>query len=314
MYEKSLEPEYLEKARVRFQRLLSGKHFKINREAVDALITVSIDIHIHAWPDAYVARQYSEIEIGQQATAAGLRALVFKCHSTPSAGRTPLVQEAVNAYAQRIDKAPTQILGGIVLNYCVGGLNPHAVEACSKFSGRYVWLPSVHASHHFRVQGKKGGIPVLDDRKKVLPELKEVLKIIAEQNMILGLAHQTTEERFIIVKQAKKLGVKRISADHPQGIINKMTVRQMKEMAELGVYMCIQNQTIFSHELNEETLEMIKKVPLDRLVYGSDLSQWGAPHPIDGIRLLIEVLMKFAVPKNRLKKIFNENPKRLLFG
>ena len=91
MYEKSLEPEYLKKAQVRFQRLLSGKHFKINREAVNALITGSSDLHIHAWPDAYVARQYSEIEIGQQATAAGMRALVFKCHSTPSAGRTPLV-------------------------------------------------------------------------------------------------------------------------------------------------------------------------------------------------------------------------------
>ena len=314
MQEKSLEPEYLDKARLRFQRLLSGKHFHIKREAVDALISGAIDIHIHARPDAYVARQYSEIEIGRKATEAGMRALVFKCHSTPSAGRTPLVQEAVNEYADCIDRSPTQIIGGVVLNYCVGGINPHAVETCAKFGGRYVWLPSVHASHHFRVQGKNGGIEVLDDRKKILPELKEVFKLIAEKDMILGLAHQTTAERFIIVKEAKKLGVSRISADHPQGIVNKMTVGQMAQMAKLGVYMCIQNQTIFSHELNEETLEMIKKVPIERLVYGSDLSQWGAPHPLDGIRLLIEVLLKFAIPKGRLKKIFSENPKRLLFG
>ena len=243
-----------------------------------------------------------------------MQALVFKCHSTPSAGRTPLVQEALNEYARQTDQKATRIIGGVVLNHCVGGINPHAVEACAKFGGRYVWLPSVHASHHFRVQGKKCGIPVLDDRKKLLPELKAVLKLISENDLILGLAHQSTEERFIIVKAAKKLGVKRISADHPQGLINKMTVAQMTEMARLGVYMCIQNQTIFSHELNEETLEMIRKVPLERLVYGSDLSQWGAPHPLDGIRLLLEVLLKFAVPKSRLKKIFSENPRRLLFG
>ena len=177
-----------------------------------------------------------------------------------------------------------------------------------------MWLPSIHASHHFRVQGKEGGIPVLDEKKRVRPELREVLKIIKEQDMVLGLAHQTTEERFIIVGEAKEFGVKRISADHPQGFVNKMTVDQMKEMAELGVYMCIQNQTIFSHDLNDETLEMIEKIPTDRLVYGSDLTQWGAVHPVEGVRILIEALLKFAVPVETLKKILIENPAQLLFG
>ena len=314
MDEKSLDPKVLEVARVRFQRLLSGNHFHITKEMVDGLIPGSIDLHIHAWPDAYVARQHSEIEIGRRATDARMHAVVFKCHSTPSAGRSPLVQEAVDDYAAREGKVPTRIIGGIVLNYCVGGINPHAVETCARFGGRYVWLPSVHASHHFRVQGKEGGIPVLDDRKRVLPELKEVLKIVAEQDMVLGLAHQSTEERFLIVKESKELGIKRISADHPQGLINKMSVEQMKGMAEMGVSMCIQSQTIFSHELNDETLEMIQKVPVERLVYGSDLTQWGAVHPVEGIRMLIEILLKFGVPGETIGKIFIENPKRLLFG
>lgn len=314
MIEKSLEPENLERARARFQRLLSGKHFHITKEMVDSVMLGSIDLHVHAWPDAYVARQFSEIEIGRSATEAGMQAIVFKCHSTPSAGRTPLVQEAVDEHAVRLEKTPARIIGGVVLNYCVGGLNPQAVQACAQFGGRYVWLPSVHSSHHFRVQGKEGGIPVLDVQKKVLPELKDILKIVAEQDMVLGLAHQSTEERFIIVKEAKNMGVKRISADHPQAMINKLTVGQMKEMAEMGVSMCIQNQTIFSHELNDETLDMIKKVPLEKLVYGSDLTQWGAVHPVAGIRLLIEILLKFAVSEDILRKIFIENPARLLFG
>jgi hypothetical protein len=313
MYEKSLDPALLDVARVRFQRLLSGKHFHIKKDMVDRLIPGSIDLHVHAWPDAYVARQYSEIEIGRRATDVGMAAVVFKCHSTPSAGRAGLVQEAVDEYAGKAGKTPTQIIGGVVLNYCVGGINPHAVETCAKFGGRYVWLPSVHASHHFRVQGKEGGIPVLDDQKRVLPELREVLKIIAEWDMILGLAHQSTEERFLIVREAKEIGVKRISADHPQGLINKMTVDQMKEMAEMGVDMCIQNQTIFSHELNDETMEMIAKIPGERLVYGSDLTQWGAVHPVDGIRMLVEILLKFGVQEETLKKIFIENPRQLLF-
>lgn len=313
MYEKSLEPELLATARERFQRLLSGKHSHVTKEIVDSLIPGSIDLHIHAWPDAYVARQYSEIQIGKRATDAGMRAVTFKCHSTMSAGRAPLVQEAVDEYAQVTGRPAARIIGGVVLNYCVGGINPKAVQACAGFGGRYVWLPSVHSSHHFHVQGKEGGIPVLDTKKQVLPELEQVLKIIAEKDMVLGLAHQSTEERFIIVEKAKKLGVKRISADHPQGLVNKMTVEQMAQMAELGVYMCVQNQTIFSHELNDETIEMIGKVRNDRLVWGSDLTQWGAVHPVEGLRLLIEILMKFAVPETTIRAIVSENPARLLF-
>jgi predicted TIM-barrel fold metal-dependent hydrolase len=108
--------------------------------------------------------------------------------------------------------------------------------------------------------------------------------------------------------------VKWISASHPQGRINKMTVEQMKELAELGVYICIQNQTIYSHDLNDETLEMIKQVPVDKLVYGSDLTMWGGVHPVDGVRLLIEVLLGYGVPEETVRKIFIDNPKKLLFG
>lgn len=314
MFEKSLEPEMMQITKARWKRMLSRKNFQIHRETVDDLMSGSIDIHIHAWPCAYVARQFSEIEIGRRATDAGLRAVVFKCHSTPTSGRAPLVQEAVDEYAQRVEKTATQIIGGVALNYSVGGINPHVVEASANFGGRYVWLPSVHASHCYRVQSREGGIPVLDDHKNVLPEVQDVLKITAERDMILGLAHQSTEERFIITRKAKELGVKSISASHPQGRINKMTVEQMKDLAELGVYICIQNQTIYSSDLNDETLEMIEKIPGDRLVYGSDLTMWGGVHPVEGVRLLIEVLLGYGIAEETVRRIFKDNPERLLFG
>jgi hypothetical protein len=143
--------------------------------------------------------------------------------------------------------------------------------------------------------------------------VREVLRLIAEQDMVLALAHQSTEERFTIVREAKELGVRRICADHPQGLINKMTVEQMAELAELGVVICIQNQSIFRHELNDETMEMIAKIPAEWLAYGSDLSQWGAVHPVDGVRMIAEVLLKFGVGEDLLRKIFVENPTRLVF-
>ena len=37
------------------------------------------------------------------------------------------------------------IVGGIVLNRTVGGMNPYAVENCSKLGGRICWMPTLEA-------------------------------------------------------------------------------------------------------------------------------------------------------------------------
>ncbi len=71
MYEKSLDPELMKLTKARWQRMLSRKNFKIRKETVDGLMQGSIDLHVHAWPCAYVARQFSEIEIGRRATDVG---------------------------------------------------------------------------------------------------------------------------------------------------------------------------------------------------------------------------------------------------
>ncbi|XBO85557.1 DUF6282 family protein [Bacillus licheniformis] len=97
------------------------------------------------------------------------------------------------------------IFGSIALNYQVGGINVHAVEAALGLGAKTVWLPTLHAKRHREAEGKSGGVETVNGNK-VVPELREVLKLIAEKNAILGTGHLSPREIFIIVEEAKNKG------------------------------------------------------------------------------------------------------------
>ena len=89
-------------------------------------------------------------------------------------------------------------------------MNPEAVLTSYRVGGKHVWLPKKDASFHHKLYGIPGGIEVLDEHDCVLLALREVLDLVAEGDMVLSLCHQSVKERFIIIDEAKKAGVKRI--------------------------------------------------------------------------------------------------------
>lgn len=289
----------------------------LSKNAVDELLDGAIDIHIHAAPDVSV-RMWDEIDIAIQACKAKLRAIVFKQQAAPTACRTPLVQKVVNQWAKDHNLHAPQVLGGVALNYAVGGLNPEAVIAAADYGGKFVWLPVKDSSHHRRILGKTGGIAVLDQNGNVVPELLDILKIISERDLVLALAHQSVAERWKIAQEARALGVKRILADHPQWPATKMTHSQMREFAGLGVYLGMYWVAAAPNFRNpnvdpREVLEIIRAVGVEQLVGGTDLTQPGNPSPVEGLRLFLEMLLAMGVPADCIRTIFARNAARLIF-
>src|SRR3972149_4756060 len=214
---------------------LKASRFDMDR--VWKLMDGAIDVHIHPGPDAYNARVYDELEIAIQGCQVGMKAVVFKAHSMPGARSAYFVQKAVDQWAEQHNKRRIDVRGGVMLNYSVGGLNPEPVLTSCRVGGKHVWLPNKDASFHHQLYGIPGGIEVLDEHDRVLPELREVLALIAEGDMVLSLSHQSVKERFIIIDEAKKAGVKRIEVGHPIAAMAKMTVGQMKIAADKGAYL-----------------------------------------------------------------------------
>src|SRR6266508_2700417 len=51
------------------------------------------------------------------------------------------------------------VLGGVVLNRYVGGINPAAAEAALRLGGRCIWFPTMDADAHARAFGSTGAYP-----------------------------------------------------------------------------------------------------------------------------------------------------------
>jgi len=322
-YEASLEPEQLRCSRFVFSEI--GKALTSARqkgelmsENLDRLMEGSIDVHIHAGPDAGNIRRFDEIDVAIRACNAKMKAIVFKQAFAPTACRAPLVQKVVNQWAQEHNLKATKVIGGVALNMSVGGLNPQAVVGCARYGGKFVWLPVSDSSHHRRVIGETGGIEVVDKEGRALPELLEILKIIIENDLVLVLSHQSTRERWKILQEAKKLGAKRILVDHPQESVTKMTLAQMREFAEEGAYFSMTWMAAVPNLYNpwtdpREIVEIIRKVGVKPLVAGTDLMQAGNPDPVEGLRFFMEMLLVMGISVEEIRSIFSINPTKLIF-
>jgi hypothetical protein len=292
---------------------LTAPRFDMDR--VWKLLDGAIDVHIHPGPDAYNTRVYDELDIAIQACRLGMGAVVFKAHSMPSARSAYFVQRFVDDWAEEHNRRKTDVRGGVMLNYSVGGLNPEAVLVSYRVGGKHVWLPNKDASFHHKLYGIPGGIEVLDEKDKVVPPLREIFELIAEGDMVLSFSHQSVKERFILLDEAKKIGVKRIEICHPNALTAKMTVDQMKIVSEKGAFLGIYCAGFGpSHMWSwDEFMEIVNVVGCDRIVIGTDCGSFAYPSPSEAMRLFITGMLFRGIPDHDVEKMVKLNPGELLY-
>ena len=136
-------------------------------------------MHVHPDPDVF-GRSLTDVEVATIAQRKGMRGIVLKNHVVTTGDRAALAMQQVQGI---------EVWGGIVLNKSVGGVNPDAVEWMHRMSGgrgKIVWLPTFDSDKHIKtlVDKTKSGLVVAPDGQ-VTPEMEEVLKIIARENLVL---------------------------------------------------------------------------------------------------------------------------------
>jgi hypothetical protein len=279
----------------------------------------AIDLHCHPFPDLF-PRLADDIDIAIAARDAGMKAVVLKCHHENTVSRAYLVERVVPGI---------RVLGGVVLNNYVGGINPAAVEASLRLGGVEVWMPTIDAGYHAEVHGgtggydaQKGGISggegiwIQDKEGRLKPEVKEVLALVAEHNAILGTCHLSPKEIVALVKEARDSGVEKIVVTHPFFKVPNLELDTLEEIARLGAMPEFGYCTIspaWQYSSPELIAAAIERIGASRCLLVSDTGQRHNPMPSEALRVFAQTLFERGVEdEGSINKLIKENPRNLL--
>ena len=273
-----------------------------------------IDMHVHTNPDLRL-RAYDDFELCDAAVRAGARAIVIKSHLGSTSDRAYLV----NRYNRLVHgENDFTMFGSVTLNRCVGGVNPAAVDNALRLGARVVWLPTQSARRHLQMtrQPTDGAVEVVRDGK-VVPELIDVFTLIRDHDAVLGTAHISPEDAFVVVEAARKAGVKKIVVTHPEWWIVGMSVRdQIRLVRDYGVILerCFaQNMGGGRYESNlPGNLEIIRAVGYQNVLVSTDGGQMENPHWEIAMEQYMQFLLDGDIPEDHIRYMTRELPARLL--
>ena len=280
-----------------------------------------MDTHVHAAPDVF-GRSMDDEEMAILYKERGLEGLVLKNHVATTADRAWFARKHVQGL---------KVFGGIVLNAAVGGINPDAVNWMWRMQGGYgrvVWFPTFDADNHVKhFKDAPEGIKVVSTDGKVLPAVRDVLKIAAEQKLVVHTGHLSPTEALAVIEAGRDMGIDRMVVTHAQFEVVNMSVDQMKKAASMGakLELCAMGtlmgptaQLAWMRHWRlvkiEETAAAIKEVGAPNFILATDLGQTGNPTPADGLQLFVTDLLKAGVSKDEIMKMGREVTGQLLMG
>jgi Family of unknown function (DUF6282) len=267
-----------------------------------------IDIHVHSAPDS-TPRSIDAIDLARLAKSQGMRGLVLKNHYEPTASL---------AYVVRKEVPGIEVFGGVDLNLSVGGMNPSAVEHMAATTGGYgrvVWMSTFDSEAQVHYSRQDRPFVRVSQNGHLLPETKQVIALIARQNLVLATGHPTAEEALLMIREGRDQGVKHMVVTHAMMQPIHMSDAQMLEAAKMGAYIeFVYNGLIGSYKefTFQEYARAIRYVGVDHCILSSDMGQPPNPLHTDGLVLFFKGLEEQGITQAEIDRMAKENPARLL--
>jgi hypothetical protein len=261
-----------------------------------------IELHVHAGPDVR-PRKMDALTLARTAKAAGMRALLLKSHDTITADLAQIVESAVGGIL---------VFGAVTLNEAVGGFNPVAVRAALALGAKEIFMPTFSAAHHRLQEGKDGGLRVLDGAGQIPDDVKAILDLIAEANVILGTSHLSPEEILILAREARRRGVRKFLVSHPEISFLAIPLEIQKALAAEGAY--FERMHLHGNSCVDWAglAAIMRAVGIERTVLVTDLGRPDAVDPVTGMQEMLEKLNDEGFSRVEMDLMTKRTPARLL--
>ena len=287
---------------------------------IDQLMIDAIDLHVHGAPEPIEGeRRINIFELAQQAKDAGMKGVVIK---SLRFGNGTITME-VNQFV----KCPI-LIGGLVLNKDVGGLNPDVVEAQASAGTKVIWLPTFSAVAHIKAHSKgktkpngaaieiSDGISIVDEEGNLVDQMKEILDVIQRNKLVLATGHVSKREVFMVVKEAIRQHINVIITHPLAGSTGPLiSIQEAKELAGMGAFI----ECTFAHCMPpmilspENTANYIKMIGPEHCILSTDFGQIFNPPPTEGFHMMLATMLKFTeLSENDIKFLVKINPAKIL--
>jgi hypothetical protein len=276
--------------------------------AGEPLLAGAIDIHVHSDPDN-VPRSIDGLDVAKLARARGMRGLVLKNHYDPTAGLAFLARKAAPGL---------EVFGGIDLNLSVGGMNPAAVEHMTQVAGgwgRVVWMSTFDAENQVRYSKENRPFVSVSRDGELLPETRAVIAVIARHGLTLATGHVSAPEALLLLREARRQGVRHMVVTHAINAPILMDVRQMQEAARLGAFIEFAGSTLRSSDAGarmDRFADAIRQVGPQFCILSSDLGQEGNPLPPDGFGEFLAAMKRKGFAAEAIEQMSRRNPAQVL--
>jgi hypothetical protein len=262
-------------------------------------------------PNTTPGTEQADIAKVRIAHARGLRALVIKDHNQPTAGLV---------YHLRREVPNFLMYGGIVLNRPNGGINAAAVEFMATqikgAPGKVVWMPAGDTESEVKASTQPNRQFVSVTRAgEVLPEVKEVISLVAKHNLVLASGHVLAADALMVFREARRQGVQHMVATHAMDLAGKMTIPQMQEAAKIGAIIEFDYRNVFDD--GGIRLDAIRTIGPEHCLIsefwtnkpGTTPREYGG---LAGAGDWVAAMHKRGFTDRELDVMFKENPARLL--
>ncbi len=289
---------------------------------IRAILQGAIDPHVHSGP-SIAPRALDHLDLARELSQAGFVAAVTKDHDYAGVATAALIRK-------HHPELHTKIFSGVVLNNVVGGINPYAVEHTAAMGGKIVWMPTLAAENHLRWEKTASWshpastqkmrpaspVPVLDANKKVRDDVKEVLDVIARNDMVLASGHLHVSETWLVFEEAQRRGVKRLIFTHPEDIVGA-SMNDVQGIAAMGAFvehsLCMFLEGSKFKTCSAEDLErQIEAAGVDHTILCSDLGQVGVFSPLEGFRRGVALCMNLGYSDADIHKMVATNTAHVL--
>jgi len=281
---------------------------QVGTNKTNTVLRGTIDIHVHSDPDSR-PRSIDALDVAKLARSKGMRGIVLKNHYDPTGGLAYLVRKEVPGL---------EVFGGIDLNLTVGGINPTAVAHMAEVSGgwgRFVWMPTFDSENQVRYSKENRPFVRVSRNGELLPEVKEVVTLIAKHRLVLATGHIAPEEALSLLGEARRQQVQHMVVTHAMNEPVLMTIPQMQQAAKYGAFIEFVGGSLATADAAarmDRFADAIRKIGPESCILSSDLGQRGNALPPDGFAAFISALRTRGFSEQETDTMSKRNPARLL--